>query len=129
MKRSKKYIEAQKLITPDKKYSLAEALDLLPKVSFTKFAGSVNLQITLSLNEKQKKEVIRGAFTLPHSFGKTIKILVLADKSDHAKAKEADIGIAGGLGCGVLFKKGKIIKKVSEERIVSALMIELKRVI
>ena len=45
------------------------------------------------------------------------------------EAKEADIGIAGGLGCGVLFKKGKIIKKVSEERIVSALMIELKRVI
>ncbi|MCK4905150.1 flavodoxin-dependent (E)-4-hydroxy-3-methylbut-2-enyl-diphosphate synthase [bacterium] len=45
------------------------------------------------------------------------------------EAKEADIGIAGGAGCGVLFKKGKIVRKVSEERIASTLMIELKRLI
>jgi (E)-4-hydroxy-3-methylbut-2-enyl-diphosphate synthase len=41
------------------------------------------------------------------------------------EAKEADIGIAGGLGCGVLFKKGKILKKVSEEEIVKVLMREI----
>jgi large subunit ribosomal protein L1 len=91
MKRSKKYIEAQKLITPTKKYSLAEALGVLPKISVTSFAGSITLQINLNLNEKQKKEVFRGAYTLPHSFGKSLKVLVIADKSDHEKAKAADI--------------------------------------
>lgn len=43
------------------------------------------------------------------------------------EAKEADIGIAGGLGCGVLFKKGKIIKKIKEKEIVTVLMREIKK--
>jgi len=90
MKRSKKYIEAQKLITAGKKYTLVEAFSLLPKISITKFAGSINFQIYLNLNEKQKKEIIRGSFTPPYPFGKAIKILVLADKTEQEKAKNAD---------------------------------------
>ncbi len=42
------------------------------------------------------------------------------------EAKEADIGISGGKGIGILFKKGKVIKKVKEEEIVNTLMEELK---
>ena len=41
------------------------------------------------------------------------------------EAKEADIGIAGGKGEGLLIKKGKIIKKVPEEELLSALRTEL----
>jgi (E)-4-hydroxy-3-methylbut-2-enyl-diphosphate synthase len=40
------------------------------------------------------------------------------------EAREADLGIAGGKGVGVLFKKGKIIKKLKEKDIVSALVKE-----
>jgi large subunit ribosomal protein L1 len=79
------------LIVPNKKYSLAEALGVLPKISVTTFAGSVSMQINLNLNEKQKKEVFRGSYTLPHSFGKSLRVLVIADKSEHEKAKLADI--------------------------------------
>jgi len=43
------------------------------------------------------------------------------------EAAEADIGIAGGKGAGVLFKKGKIIRKIKEERFVEELMEELGR--
>ena len=43
------------------------------------------------------------------------------------EARDADIGIAGGDGCAVLFKKGKIIKKLPEHEIVNALMTEIKR--
>ena len=43
------------------------------------------------------------------------------------EAKDADIGIAGGDGCAVLFKKGEIIKKLPEGEIVSALLTEIKR--
>lgn len=42
------------------------------------------------------------------------------------EAKEADIGIAGGNGEGLLIKKGEIIKKVSEEKLLSVLEEELK---
>lgn len=41
------------------------------------------------------------------------------------EAKEADIGIAGGNGVGILIKKGEVIKKVSEEKIVETLRMEL----
>lgn len=40
------------------------------------------------------------------------------------EASAADIGIAGGDGCAVLFKKGQIIKKVPEDRIVDELIKE-----
>jgi len=41
------------------------------------------------------------------------------------EAKEADIGIAGGKGCGLLIKKGEIVKKLSEEELLPALRFEL----
>lgn len=43
------------------------------------------------------------------------------------EAKEADIGIAGGTGEGILFKKGEIIAHVPEEKIVSALLQEIEK--
>ena len=41
------------------------------------------------------------------------------------EAKEADIGIAGGDGCGLLFKKGETIRKVPEAELLNALKTEL----
>ena len=41
------------------------------------------------------------------------------------EAASADIGIAGGKNCGVLFKKGKIIAKLPEEKLLDALMEEI----
>ena len=38
------------------------------------------------------------------------------------EAREADVGIAGGIGEGVLFRKGKIVKKVPEAQLLSALL-------
>jgi (E)-4-hydroxy-3-methylbut-2-enyl-diphosphate synthase len=41
------------------------------------------------------------------------------------EAKEADLGIAGGKGCGVLIKHGEVIKKVDEDALLDALKFEL----
>lgn len=43
------------------------------------------------------------------------------------EAKEADLGIAGGDGCGVVFKKGEVIRKVSEDMLFDALMEEIEK--
>lgn len=43
------------------------------------------------------------------------------------EAKEADIGVAGGRGIGLIFRKGKIIRKVKEKDIVKGLMGELEQ--
>lgn len=42
------------------------------------------------------------------------------------EAKEADYGIAGGKGCGVIFKKGEIIRKCNENELLDALMQEIE---
>ena len=41
------------------------------------------------------------------------------------EAREADFGIAGGLGTGLLFKKGEIIAKLAEDKLVDALVHEV----
>ncbi len=41
------------------------------------------------------------------------------------EAREADIGIAGGDGCGLIFKKGEIIRKVPEDKLLEELMKEI----
>lgn len=43
------------------------------------------------------------------------------------EAREADIGIAGGDGCGLIFKKGEIIRKVAEEKLVEELINEIEK--
>jgi (E)-4-hydroxy-3-methylbut-2-enyl-diphosphate synthase len=43
------------------------------------------------------------------------------------EAREADIGIAGGDGVGVLFRKGRVIRKVPEEELVEALLQEVAK--
>lgn len=44
------------------------------------------------------------------------------------EAKEADIGIAGGDGCAVLFRKGEVLRKIREEDIVSELISEIEKI-
>lgn len=44
------------------------------------------------------------------------------------EAREADIGIAGGCGEGLIFRKGKIIKKVPENKIIDELMNEIEKI-
>ena len=43
------------------------------------------------------------------------------------EAREADIGIAGGDGTGILFRKGKVIKKFPQEKLVEVLMAEVEK--
>jgi (E)-4-hydroxy-3-methylbut-2-enyl-diphosphate synthase len=58
---------------------------------------------------------------------KPIKVAVMGCiVNGPGEAAEADIGVAGGDGCGLIFKKGEILRKVSEEDIVDELMKEIE---
>ena len=60
---------------------------------------------------------------------KPIKVAVMGCiVNGPGEAKEADIGIAGGDGCAVLFKKGKVLRKVSEDRILEELFSEIEQI-
>ncbi len=43
------------------------------------------------------------------------------------EAREADVGIAGGDGCAVLFRKGEIIRKIPEDEILTELLAEIEK--
>lgn len=59
---------------------------------------------------------------------KPIKVAVMGCiVNGPGEAREADIGIAGGDGCGLIFKKGEVIKKVPEDEIVDELMAEIEK--
>lgn len=59
---------------------------------------------------------------------KNIKVAVMGCAvNGPGEAREADIGVAGGVGEGLLFKKGEIIRKVPENEIISALMEEIEK--
>ena len=58
---------------------------------------------------------------------KNIKVAVMGCVvNGPGEAREADIGIAGGKGEGLIFKKGEIIKKVKEEDLIEELMKEIE---
>lgn len=59
---------------------------------------------------------------------KNIKVAIMGCVvNGPGEAKEADIGIAGGDGVGLIFKKGEILKKVSEEMLIDALIEEIEK--
>ena len=56
----------------------------------------------------------------------TIKVAVMGCAvNGPGEAREADLGIAGGAGEGLIFKKGEILRKVPEENLLNALKEEL----
>ncbi|MGB4266777.1 MAG: flavodoxin-dependent (E)-4-hydroxy-3-methylbut-2-enyl-diphosphate synthase, partial [Limnochordia bacterium] len=56
---------------------------------------------------------------------KPIKIAVMGcEVNGPGEARDADLGIAGGSGVGLIFRKGKIIRKIKEEELVDALVEE-----
>jgi (E)-4-hydroxy-3-methylbut-2-enyl-diphosphate synthase len=61
---------------------------------------------------------------------KPIKVAVMGCVvNGPGEAKEADIGIAGGKGSGLLFKRGKAVKKLKEEEMVKVLVEEVDKVV
>ena len=58
---------------------------------------------------------------------KPIKVAVMGCAvNGPGEAKDADIGIAGGKGVGIIFKKGVIVRRVKEAELVDALMAEIE---
>ena len=59
---------------------------------------------------------------------KDIKVAVMGCVvNGPGEARDADIGIAGGDGCAVLFRKGTVLRKVAEEEIVPELLAEIEK--
>ena len=90
MKQSKKYAASLALIEKGKAYSLTEAVALVKKTATTKFDGTIDISFNLNIDTKQADQQLRGTIVLPHSNGKTKKILAITNKTEEATAAGAD---------------------------------------
>ncbi len=81
--------------------------------------GRTRIDLVKIANEVEER--LRGC-------NKNIKVAVMGCVvNGPGEAREADIGIAGGDGCGLVFKKGEVLYKVDEDKLVDALMDEIEK--
>ncbi|QCX32273.1 flavodoxin-dependent (E)-4-hydroxy-3-methylbut-2-enyl-diphosphate synthase [Caloramator sp. E03] len=72
--------------------------------------------------------IVKKAENLLKDINKPIKVAIMGCVvNGPGEAQEADIGIAGGKGEGIIFKNGKIIKKVSEDLLLDELINEINK--
>ncbi len=73
-------------------YTLAEAVELVKDMTFTKFDSSLDIDVRLGVDPRKANQMVRGVVTLPHGTGKTVRVLVLCtpDAESAAKAAGAD---------------------------------------
>lgn len=93
MKKTKNYIEKEKLIDKSKAYSVREAIELAQKTATAKFDETIEVHVKLGVDGRQADQQVRGTVVLPAGTGKSVKVLVIAkgDKADEATKAGADV--------------------------------------
>jgi (E)-4-hydroxy-3-methylbut-2-enyl-diphosphate synthase len=103
-------------------YEILKALHIRqhgPEIISCPTCGRCNIDL-FGIAEKVEKALL----AYPHPLKVAIMGCVV---NGPGEAKEADIGIAGGDGNGVLFKKGKVVMKFPQEQLVDVLLKEIEQ--
>lgn len=76
-----------------KQYPVAEAVALLKELSTVKFEETFDVSVNLGIDPRKSDQAVRGATTLPHGTGKSVRVAVFTqgDAAEAAKAAGADI--------------------------------------
>ena len=72
-----------------KLYSISEAVALLKEVSSVKFSETVDVAVNLGIDPRKSDQTVRGATTLPHGTGKSVRVAVFAQGANAEAAKAA----------------------------------------
>lgn len=94
-KRSRRYLEAAKLVDRSKAYPIEEAVKLLKEISTTKFDATVELCFNLNVDPRHADQMIRGAMVLPNGTGKSQKVAVVAEGDKAKEAEDAGADVVG----------------------------------
>ncbi len=103
-------------------YEILKALDIRkygPEIISCPTCGRCNIDLFGIVEKLEKTLWLKSA---------PIKIAIMGCVvNGPGEAKEADIGIAGGDGVGILFKKGKVVKKFPQEKLAEILLQEIEK--
>ncbi len=107
-KLSKKMRLIAEKVDPDKAYPIAEAVSLLSELAKSKFKESFDVSVNLGVDPRKSDQAVRGATTLPHGTGKTIRVAVFAQGENADKALAAGADLVGFEDLGDKVKAGEL---------------------
>ncbi len=93
-RKGKKYAEKKALVQKPS-YPIAEATELLSKLSTSSFDGSAEIHIRINADTTQADQLVRTTVSLPHGTGKTLRIAAFVPDDLVDEAKKAGADLAG----------------------------------
>ncbi|MBX2987396.1 MAG: 50S ribosomal protein L1 [Bdellovibrionaceae bacterium] len=91
----KKFKAASAKVDSKKRYTIADAFNLVVDVAPAKFDETVDVAFRLGIDPKQSDQQVRGAIALPNGLGKTVRVVVFAKGPKEAEAKNAGADYVG----------------------------------
>lgn len=98
----KRFRTARESVRLGEKYPLEEGVSLVKQCATARFDESVDLSVRLGVNPRQADQMVRGAISLPHGTGKSVRVVVFAEGDAARSAEEAG---ADEVGAEELIKK------------------------
>lgn len=86
-KAGKRLAEARKKVDSTKRYPVEQAVALVKEMAGVKFDESVDMAVRLGVDPRHADQMVRGAVSLPHGTGRSVRVVVFA-QGDAAKAAE-----------------------------------------
>ena len=83
----KKYRKAVEGLDLSQRFSVEEAVEKSLGASFAKFDETVDVAIGLGVDPKYSDQMVRGAVSLPHGLGKTVRVAVFCKGSSRRSRK------------------------------------------
>jgi large subunit ribosomal protein L1 len=93
---SKKKPNYSDIYNSEQTYPIEEALEIVKKLTRTKFDATLEVHIRLNINSKKGDQQVRGVISLPHGTGKTVKIAAFVSPENEAEVKKAGADLVGG---------------------------------
>ena len=94
------------LVDRAKAYPLAEAMEVLGSFAKAKFDETVEMALRLGIDPKKSDQMVRGAVSLPHGLGKSVRVIVFAEGDAAEQAAEAGAIEVGGEGLAKRIEEG-----------------------
>lgn len=113
-------------LTADPREEVKVAREILKALELRDFGRVIISCPTCGRTEIDLIKLAREIEKKTEHIKKPIKIAVMGCVvNGPGEAQEADVGVAGGKGCGVIFRKGKVVRTVKESEIAEALLEEV----
>ncbi len=105
-KHGKNFRKAVEACDVQERYSVEDAVSKSLGASFAKFDETVDVALRLGVDPKYSDQMVRGAVTLPHGLGKTVRVAVFCKGEKQAEAKAAGADVVGAEDLVAKIKEG-----------------------